>query len=334
MDEEEPLKTYAEIVEEKPIELSLSLLGYSQADIEALRDFFGFRRVCDNDRFEKFYIRKARSIFQKYSTQLRLETVDKNLNPFFDNYSERYIQNGGQDEKTPAGKTESIKPAEITKKITPIETKETKQYADFTSELSAGIKNVRSGNIKTKESGSYFDESEGDSDRKGLLKANPMSSTPATIGIGKADAQEINGLDWTSSSQQDQATQKDYKKVTHDASGNPTTEESYNNLTDAREGKDTTTVTYQNDEIVKKEKLGDGVEKLTVNTAGENKLTYDGHEISEYGHWIKYQQKGRSNLTPQKALTEAMTYLRDISPAFMWLTEELEPCFLGVYDYD
>ncbi len=330
-----PTKTYDEAcTEDSTIELGLSLMGYDQATIESLRSYFGDRIVCNEKHFKEYYFDYARPYVQKYNTQLRLETVDRNLNPFFDNYSERYIQNGGQDEKTPAGKTESITPAEITKTITPVESKETKTFADFETEMEAGIKTTRSGSVETQESGSSYDETVSDSDNKNLAKVNPMSSSAATIGAGEADSHEINGLDWSHSSQQGQTTQKGYQKVTHNASGHPTIEETYNNVEDARSGKDTTTVTYKNDEIIKKEKLNNGSDKITVQTAGENKTTYDNDELQKYGHWIKDQQKGRSNLTPQKALTEAMTYLRDISPAFMWLRKELEPAFLGVYDYD
>lgn len=330
-----PTKTYDEAcTEDSTIELGLSLMGYDQATIESLRSYFGDRIVCNEKHFKEYYFDYARPYVQKYNTQLRLETVDRNLNPFFDNYSERYIQNGGQDERTPSGKTESLKPAEITHTISPAETKDTKTFADFETELEAGIKTTRSGSVETQESGSSYDETVSDSDNKNLAKVNPMSSSAATIGAGDADSHEINGLDWTHSSQQGQTTQKGYQKVTHNASGHPTTEETYNNVEDSRSGKDTTTVTYKNDEVIKKEKLNNGSDKLTVQTSGENKVTYDNDEVQKYGHWIKDQQKGRSNLTPQKALTEAMTYLRDISPAFMWLRKELEPAFLGVYDYD
>lgn len=328
-----PTKTYDEAcTEDSTIEMGLSLMGYDQATIDSLRDFFNDWVVCNEKNFKRYYFNYARPLVEKYNTQLRLETVDKNLNPFFDNYSERYIEYGGQDTRTPAGKTESLTPAEITHTISPAEMKDTKTYADYESELTAGIKNTRSGSIQTQESGSSYDETVSDNDNKNLAKVNPMSSSAATIGSGQAGSHEINGLDWTTSSQQGQTTQKGYQKTTHNASGHPTTEESFNNVEDARTGKDTNKVTYKNDEVVKKEKLNNGSDKLTVQTAGENKLTYDNDEVSEYGKTVKDRVKGRSNLTPQKALTEAMTYLRDISPAFVWLTEELEPAFLGVYD--
>lgn len=41
---------------------------------------------------------------------------------------------------------------------------------------------------------------------------------------------------------------------------------------------------------------------------------------------------GREGLTPQKAMAEASDYLMGYSPAFQWLVDRLEPCFMAVYD--
>lgn len=41
---------------------------------------------------------------------------------------------------------------------------------------------------------------------------------------------------------------------------------------------------------------------------------------------------GRDNLTPQRAMAEATDYLIGYSPAFQWLVDMLEPCFMAIYD--
>jgi len=41
---------------------------------------------------------------------------------------------------------------------------------------------------------------------------------------------------------------------------------------------------------------------------------------------------GRDNLTPQKAMAEATDYLIGYSPAFQWLVDKLEPCFMAIYE--
>lgn len=326
-------KTYDEIcTEDSTIELGLATIGYTSPIISQLREWFGARIVCDDDNFKRFYLRLARARFGKFAADLRLETIDKNFDPLVENYSEHLTKIEGEDKRTLAGHTVTHTPAstKITRK--PSDVKDEETPAGYTSELEAGIKNIRSGKITSEQSGSSFDETQSDSDNKGLRKINPMSSTSVTTGTGDAASAEIQGLDWTYSSQQEQATAKGYSKVTHDMSGKPKTTEEYDDLTDERSGKDTTIVTYNNHRILERTFKNDEQTKLEILANGSDVDTYQNPEKMEYGKVIKDRYTGRTGKTPQAALQEAIDYLRGNSPAFMELLKNLEPAFLGVYD--
>ena len=93
----------------------------------------------------------------------------------------------------------------------------------------------------------------------------------------------------------------------------------------------TENTTYGNSEA----ELTVGYEKYVINSStdkGTKETTYNNDEKTTYGKTYKERYTGRAGLTPQQALTEAITYLRTISPAFFDLMMKLEPAFLGVYD--
>ena len=75
-----------------------------------------------------------------------------------------------------------------------------------------------------------------------------------------------------------------------------------------------------------------GYEVYQLDEAGSKTQTYSNDEKITYGKNYKERVTGRAGLTPQQALSEAITYLRTISPAFFDLMVKLEPAFLGVYD--
>lgn len=466
-------KTYNEIVSSDPsIEAGLLFAGYTAPTVQGIRSWFGNRVVCDDANFKNYFLRLASPLANKYNAQLRLETADKNFDPFVENYLERYIEHGGQDERTPVDSTITKTPAETTKTSrpaassvseSPAETsKSTRPAASTVTESPAvvtktktpsgytltetkttvdktlspvkytiketvphtkteitfpeyddehsfdNLKNTKKGTITTTQKGEYTETTTSDNDTKGLSKQNPISSTSASHAVGNTGSDEITGLGWDYSSAQEQATVKGYNQLVHKNGTNSDpykTEEDYgsNGITDTKTGSEKFSRTYatgKNKEIreitnltegkkeynysssgsEKEEKTpgtktlsytqgsegmsvttpgsksttfsADGHENLTVVTAGNKATTYtadgrevttvqnpetvateyDGKEVTEYGRNIKERVTGRASLTPQQALSEAITYLRTISPAFFDLMVKLEPAFLGVYD--
>ncbi len=420
-------KTYNQILTEKPtIENSLYTMGYPLATVSALKEWFGDRIVCDDNKFDIYYLRLARQLVQKYKAQLRIESADLDFDPMVENYSEHEVKTDGRDIRTLAGYHKDITPAEIKethqlagyekdltpaaleqrKKLagydkeskseeftqfdrpaeyqrsrTPAETVETFEHAEYTDKEKSKHIFKRDGDIQKEEWGSYKDITETDQDTKKLDKLNPMSISGVSVGSGEASGSEINGLRWDSSSSQAQQTGKGYTEFTHDMNGRPSSrniedidEETEDESEVSRDwkGKDKKSLDYKNpeeevfevtqsgkkeynidtpaseklrytgDEVVSNRVVNNGKEKLSytddetketaVKTAGSESLQYTGDEKTEYGKLIHEIYTGRTGTTPQKALAEAMNYLRTISPAFFDLTTKLEPVFLGVYD--
>lgn len=396
-------KTYNEMVSSDPsIEAGLLFAGYTAPTVQGIRSWFGDRVVCDDANFKNYFLRLASPLADKYNAQLRLETIDKNFDPLVENYLERYIENGGQDKKTPANFEVTEKPIEYTKFSKPADVKKTGHpaYAKKTEEAVPEKKTsvtpigyqdeyvpkaryTKEGEIKNKEA-DYTDNDIADNDVKGASKVNPMSSvgiTNSDTGITGNIENGLGALDWDYSSSQEQSTTQSSKKSVHqmgsfDEHGDLIEDsdyaiESYNEYSEGgdpnnaentqsditkrtyTEGATEDTVITQGDnngykEITECEDSTEaieygsdeynktiGFEKFEVTSSDQNgkkSTEYKTNETSEYGRTIKERVTGRASLTPQQALSEAITYLRTISPAFFDLMVKLEPAFLGVYD--
>ena len=281
-------KTYNEMVSSDPsIEAGLLFAGYTAPTVQGIRSWFGDRIVCDDANFKNYFLRLASPLADKFNAQLRLETIDKNFDPLVENYLERYIENGGEDKKTPstgtktksfATITKTIKPVQYSKSISPASYSETITHPSYTDTFTAGTSKSKTGTVGNSGSNSATDTTNNDTDTKGLSKANPMSSTTVTTGNGPSGSNisgEIEGLTWTHSSSQEQATAKTYNKVVH--SGSDSNTETYN-LTEAGSGHDTTQRTYSGTEGRTHSITSSGSETYTMTTAGEEKTTPSGNE--------------------------------------------------------
>lgn len=71
---------------------------------------------------------------------------------------------------------------------------------------------------------------------------------------------------------------------------------------------------------------GTGSSSTETNTSGTSSSSTTGTNRNRY--------TGREGLTPQEGLSRAMDYLMGYSPAFAWLRDRLEPCFIGILDVD
>lgn len=372
-------KTYNQIISDDPsIEAGLLFAGYPSTTVQGIRNWFGDRTVCDDDNFKNYFLRLASPLAPKYLAQLRMETIDQNFDPLVENYLERFTENGGFDTKKPAALTLTESPTQYTKTLKPADYSVTESPAEttitevpaetktehtpigYTDTYEPRAKYSKSGTIKRKDN-SYTDTTVSDNDTKGLSKQNPMSSTSVTTGSGPSGSDisgEIEGLNWSYSSAQEQATVKGYNQSTHEGTGYG--EEKYDNYEEGgSSGSDTTTRAYASgakETTDFKQGSKSGSKSLDVDTAGSKTVTYDSNtskvgketyvvdssgtkvqtyandEKTTYGKNYKERYTGRAGLTPQEALAEAITYLRTISPAFFDLMMKLEPAFLGVYD--
>lgn len=186
------------------------------------------------------------------------------------------------------------------------------------------------------------------SDTSGVAKQNPQSISYQGAAVG-----EVPALDWQYPSSQTQGTGEthtvtDYQdrmskhlgtdETTKDGSTTRThtgEEETVVDGSKVTTGTDTTTTTGEDETILDHTKHNTGTD--TKVTSGSDERTIAGTEgITEdksktTSDTIREQWTGRDNLTPQEALKSAMNYVKT-SSAFAWLKDQLEVCFLTVYD--
>ena len=117
-----------------------------------------------------------------------------------------------------------------------------------------------------------------------------------------------SSLNWSGvSGQEETKSQGSSSGTTSGSSDNTTT----NNLTDTKTGTDTVAGSNSQTDA--------GTDSRTQTTAGTDE------------NETQYISTGRDGLTPQEALQKAMDYVK-ISCAFTWLKDELDECFISVYD--
>lgn len=190
---------------------------------------------------------------------------------------------------------------------------------------------------------------------RAVSKQNPQS-----ISYPGGTLNEIPALDWEYPGSQQQTTSESNGSSTstnNTSSDSSTSSESTNDSTQHTTGTDTTqedgesskngtktqthTGTETNDEDGTDSRSRSathtetGTETTTENRTGNKNVTgLQSGEIERSkvnNSTAREQWTGRSDLTPQQALTTAMAYIKQ-SSAFVWLKEELEICFLSCYD--
>ncbi len=160
----------------------------------------------------------------------------------------------------------------------------------------------KSGTVVTDSDSTQSSSGSSDSDTKTLQRALPAA------GLSYGSAGLPSNLNWnTASGQEENKTGN-----SDNSSGTSATDTTVtNNLSDAHTGNNVVAGTTGNSE--------EGSDsKASSNSGTDNTETM-------------YISAGRDGLTPQEALLKAMEYIRQ-SRAFDWLKDELETCFISVYD--
>lgn len=136
---------------------------------------------------------------------------------------------------------------------------------------------------------------------------NLQRGFPVNVG-GYGNTGYPSSLSWDAvSGQEETKSQGSSSGTTSGSSDNTTT----NNLTDTKTGTDTVAGSNSQTDA--------GTDSRTQTTAGTDE------------NETQYISTGRDGLTPQEALQKAMDYVK-ISCAFTWLKDELDECFISVYD--
>ena len=272
-----------------------------EATVLSINKWYKYRVVCDDYKFTDFFERQLDLILPRYNKLVRLENTE--FDALVNIYRERQVVGTGSEIGS-----------------------ETNNFTRENSESGSNSKNTtRTPNLTTENEGQTSSTSETDTtnhtegensntstgSNTSVAKQNPQSISYSGAAVG-----EIPSLDWQYPSTQSQSENSGSNSGSNQSDGSgssDTTQSGTSENTETLTGTDTTAETGSYSKEGGYSDAGSkDTEKTTSNTT---------REIFT----------GRDSLTPQDALKEAMAYVKT-SSAFNWLKEQLEVCFLSVYD--
>ena len=339
-------KTFDEILEEKP-DLYNDIAGYTWSSDEnkwvntgvsnvtkaLIEDWFGMRKVCDDDNFERFFKRKMNITALRYAQLSRIELSA--FDPLVTDYVEREVL--AENSKTTAGSIDKTASG-TTSGTTGRETTRTPNLTEVIDRDTTGSHSTTDGGTDTREHTGNRASEQGGTDITSRTKSNNsedvkvQKQAPMSIDYAEATAGQIPNLKWGSMTAQAQS------KTTGSETGSESvqhglTENGSDSSTDAtRYGKTEQGTTSGTDDQTRTQT---GNEKTVVSgTSSGTTSQTEGVESSgtESGSGKTHEiETGRHGLTPQEAFRTAVSYLKT-SSAFEWLSKELDECFMSVYD--
>lgn len=212
-------KTFREWTEANPnfYDDMLQAGAIDEATIGSIYDWFRFRTICDDERFDVFYGRQLELVLPRYYKLLRLETTD--FDALVSVYRERQVSDSRTSSETSettethtgtetdAYTSSVIRTPDLTEAASGTLSEESTRTPDITVAESSSTSNEteRTPNLTVQDSGSNTSttetdtsstsssESEGESDNvnRSVSKQNPQS-----ISYAAATAGEIPTLDW------------------------------------------------------------------------------------------------------------------------------------------
>ena len=334
----EATKTYSEYIDENPGTYD-GIIAYAFDDLKndweavavpdttkaTIMDWFKYRTVCDDVKFGTFFKRKMNICALRYANMLRIEMSA--FDPLVADYMETEVKENQT--RVSAGTEKNTKNSTNTNDST----SSSVRTPDLVfNDATAGISNDASNRTteseaNTKDNGESSDNVTHTGSTNGK-EAAMGKNAPQSISYANAAAGSIPSLDWQYATNQTQtentATDTSSDTTAHDDSrttvGTNNGSESgtnhgetsgTNNRTE--KGTDTTSGTSK-------------VTNVTTDIASGDKSNTDTADAQK-----REIHTGRGGLTAQDAFKSAVRYIEN-SSAFEWLKDELEECFLSVYD--
>ena len=299
----EPKITYSEFLSDNPTfwDDRVEAGEIDEATVASIGKWFRNRIVCDDFQFDNFFDRQLDLVLPRYNKLIRLENTE--FDALVNVYRERQVTDTGSESGTESNSIEkegeSVKSGTVTTIRTP------------NLRVEDEGENASTSSTETTSHSEGETTSSGTTSNKSVSKQNPQS-----ISYGSAVAGEIPALDWSYPSSQQQSAGSNSGGTTSENDGSGTSE---------------TTQSGTNGNV----QTTTGTDRSEQRSADSG--TTSGSETSEKERAITTSNlkreifTGRDGLTPQDALREAMSYVKQ-SSAFAWLKEQLEVCFLSVYD--
>lgn len=296
-------------------------LGLDIATQESLLDIFYWRKVVDNDRFERFFRRTLSKHIWQYNQLLRIESVE--FDPMVASYMERWVNRVGKNTVVSNNKGVNDRIVDMTKQNdgtrveTPDLTTKTEgtTTTDITDTVTRDLTNTSDTDTTTTGTGTVGVKTE-DNSLKGIL---PDSSTYAA---GFPDTMQWQYTSEQNETHGDNTTTRnvsDKTKVLGSGTEGGTVSTVGNNdaktdMTNTTSGRSETT-----DSFIMKDT---GTDKLTSTQDGMQDVTSNSTD--------KEIATGRAE-APQDMLDRARDYIQKTN-AFVWLVKKLELSFMGVFE--
>lgn len=287
--------------------------------------FFGNRYICDDDNFERFYKRTFLNVWDRYVDLLRIENTE--IDPLVADYFENQLVHTGENSGSKTGTTSSLteygKTDTLTHNVTVTEDNSIATDETDTRTLNLANNNTRTDNLANSNTRTDNLTTSTDSKQAGANAVNPQS-----LEYSSTTAGSLPSLDWQYMSNQEQTegegTETQTGTVTNQGTNTGT-------VTDA--GTHTGTDANVKDKDVSEDKSKTTTGTDTHALTGEDSISGNStEEISGTDtHTDRERHTGRTNILPQEALRKAKAYIEK-SRAFDWLKDELEPCFISIYD--
>lgn len=309
----EELKTFNEIIEEQTQDVVFADTTLDEATQAALIKWFGYRRVCDNDKFVTFFNRLLLQRQDQYTNLLRIQTIK--FDPLVTTYLERLIEKEGTQTVSGTTKTVGSGSATRTDNLEGTSTVTTKGTVTDSGNHSNTITDSGSNSSSATTTNNLSDSDNTTTSNRAMNAQLPQSSTSSS-GFPSS-------LNWTYATAQTESAETRNDTQTHTGTvKNESSGTNGNTRTDSG--------TNGNTETIENTVTGKTTNTGTVSNSNESTSTDTSNVDTTNGGTTKERYTGRNGDAPelmQKAVNFIMT-----TNCFMWLVDALEPVFMSTYD--
>lgn len=287
--------------------------------------FFGNRYICDDDNFSRYFKRTLINDWDRYIDLLRIEKteIDPLVADYFENQLVHTGEMTGSKQGTTSGMTEYGKTDTLTHNVTVTEDNSGTLDETDTRTLNLVNNQTRTDNLANSNTRTDNLTTTTDSKQAGANAVNPQS-----LEYSGTTAGNLPSLDWQYMSQQEQTegegTETQTGTVTNQGTNTGTVQTAGTNT-----GTDTNVRDVDTTED--KRKVTTGTDTHALSGADETSGNSTEETSGTDTHTDRERHTGRTGILPQEALRKAKTYIEK-SRAFDWLKDELEPCFISIYD--
>lgn len=288
------LKTLEEFLQGAEISTLFEGTTIDEATQQAVYNWFKFRKVCDNEKFQLFFNRLITAHSEQYYSLVRVQSIK--FDPLVTQYMERLIDRSATNSENEKHTSNRSGNANNTDRTTGGDTTATEGSASTTN----------TDNVNTTQKGTQKGSQNGSSNDKSMSAQLPQSSTGA--GAGLPDA-----LNWNYATQQDESKNTNEQNTNNETTGNSAS----NGTSKGTATNEQTTKVTHNTTVA------------GSNNHNENE-TSNGERNGSNSEVVKERSTGRSGETPE-LLSKAITYISKTN-AFFWLVDKLEAVFMTVYE--